>query len=333
MLDETTVVAYLAERGLAHADSDVEILAGGVSNIVLGVTDGDRRIVVKQSLPRLNVADEWTAPTSRIITEVDALELAGRITPGQVPAVIDRDPAAHTVVIERAPAGWTDWKAHLLAGRVDLRVAATLGRTLAAWHSATAATKDELEDAFGDVEPFIQLRVDPYHRTLAHRAPEVADRVLEVAERMLARRLCLVHGDYSPKNVLVSPEEEGAQTSSWVIDFEVAHLGDPAFDLAFMLTHLTMKSVHRRDHAGRFDQAAGAFVAAYRSSIAAELEPDWTYVFEHVAALLLARVRGKSPAEYLTEPERDQVWRLGLSVLEDPPGTLSELGRRRQGAG
>lgn len=328
MLDEATVVPYLAGRGLVDGDARAETLAGGVSNIVLAVSDGAQQLVVKQSLPRLNVADEWTAPTSRVITEVNALDLAGRITPGLVPAVIDRDPQAHTVVIERAPAGWADWKSHLMAGRVDVRIAATLGRTLAEWHSATAQDLSGLEDAFGDAEPFIQLRVDPYHRTLARRAPEVATQVLHVADRMLARRLCLVHGDYSPKNVLVSSGED-KRVRVWVIDFEVAHLGDPAFDLGFMLTHLTMKSIHRPDHAASYDHAATEFVAAYTTRVTFDLQPDWQYVLEQVAALLLARVHGKSPAEYLTETQREQVWRLGVDVINDPPDTVLGLSQRR----
>ncbi len=65
-------------------------------------------------------------------------------------------------------------------------------------------------------------------------------------------------GDWSPKNLLVYPDRVLA------LDFEVAHRGDPAFDVAFMLTHLVMKSVHLPAHAARLRSAADAFLARIR---------------------------------------------------------------------
>jgi hypothetical protein len=55
------------------------------------------------------------------------------------------------------------------------------------------------------------------------------------------------------------------------------------------------------------------------------LAPYWPYVLGHVACLLLARVDGKSPAEYLSVEEQAQVRRFGEVLLAGPPGTVADL--------
>jgi aminoglycoside phosphotransferase (APT) family kinase protein len=136
----------------------------------------------------------------------------------------------------------------------------------------------------------------------------------------------LVHGDFSPKNVLCGPG------GLWVIDFEVAHRGDPAFDLAFLLCHLTLKSLHLPAMSAELDACTEAFVAAYRSATDDLFITDWSYVFGHLGCLLLARVRGKSPAEYLGPAQQDMAWRLGRDLVQAPPPTLQDVHRRRDQA-
>lgn len=330
LLDAGTVVPYLAERGLLR-DPDratAVALAGGISNVVLAVGDGtDEGVVVKQSLARLRVEDDWRAPRERVLTEADALELAGKLTPGVVPRVLDRDAARNVIVLERAPDGWTDWKSDLLSGRVHPEVARRLGQVLAAWHGETST--GGLPERFTDALPFEQLRVSPYYRTVAERLPDLAAPVAAYIDAMAGRRRCLVHGDFSPKNVLV--DAAGAGAGLWVLDFEVAHLGDPAFDLAFLLSHLTMKAVHVPEAAAAFDECAHRFAAAYEDGVTPLLRPDWSYVLGHVGCLLVARVDGKSPAEYLTEPERRSVRDLGRRLLADPPHDVAGLVAAREG--
>lgn len=383
ILDPGNVLAYLSGRGLQPpAGTEAKPLGGGVSNIVIAVGDGAGAIVVKQALARLRVADAWWAPRDRALAEADALDLVGRLTPGAVPRVIDRDPGRCALVIERAPAGWRDWKSLLLSGRADEKVARRLGFLLARWHSATTvgaavgattaratasgattagaiaagatpvgattagataagataagatAAAPGLSHRFYAQEPFEALRVEPYYRTVARRLPHMADAVLGYADTMLGRRLCLVHGDFSPKNVLVGEGPEGRDAPGlWVIDFEVAHLGDPAFDLAFMLCHLMLKAVHRPGSAPGYDRCALEFVTAYGAGVSAEVAPSWEYVLGHVGCLLLARVDGKSPAEYLSEDERQIARKLGEHLALTPPVRPEDLPVTRRQAG
>jgi len=322
LFDEHTVVPYLAGRlGIAPATAVVTPLGGGVSNVVLAVDDGTRSVVVKQALPRLRVAYEWTAPPQRAESEAWALGLAGRLVPGSVPDVLDSDPDRHVVVVGRAPATWTDWKARLLRGETDPAVAAGLGDTVGRWHKATlggAGVPPEMRAAAA----FEQLRVAPYYRTAATRLPAHAATLLAHAAALTAPpRVTLVHGDLSPKNVLVGDGR------TLVIDFEVTHLGDPVFDLAFLLSHLTLKAIHGPEWTAGYRACAVAFAGAYAAAAGPHLAPDWPTVHGHVGCLLLARVHGKSPAEYLTPEQRAAATARGAALLHEPPATVDGLFR------
>ena len=69
LLDESTVVAYLTNRGIISGPAEVEELTGGVSNVVLAVKSGDKDLVLKQALPQLKVAAVWKADQRRAIVE------------------------------------------------------------------------------------------------------------------------------------------------------------------------------------------------------------------------------------------------------------------------
>jgi 5-methylthioribose kinase len=299
LVDERTAPTLLVELGVAPADVPVKVrsLSGGISNVVLAATWSGGRVVLKQSLPKLRVTADWPFDRARIINERRALERLGSILPpGSVPQVLAHADEQFLFVMSHAPAGSRNWKEELLAGRVDRQTARRAGELLAAVHA------DQGEE-FDDQTPLVQGRVDPYHRTAAAANPDVADVVHAEVERLLATRETLVLGDWSPKNLLVYPDRVLA------LDFEVVHRGDPAFDVAFLLTHLVMKSVHLPEHAADLRSAADAFLAGYGASL-----PEAHLVAE-LGCLLLARVDGKSPAEYLTEPERETVRATAKEVL------------------
>jgi 5-methylthioribose kinase len=280
-----------------------------VSNDVLAVRGPDLDVVVKRALSRLRVAQEWLADPARLDTEGRALRLAGSLLPDLVPAVLDL--ADGYLVIERAPESFHPWKQDLLAGRVDLDVAEQLGRALGVWQRATTGDPD-LAAAFGDTTAFTQLRVDPFHRTVAARHPDLADTITATVDAMTRGPACLVHGDYTPKNVLVGP----SGSTPWVIDWEVAHVGDPSFDPAWTVGHLLLKTVHRPASATDYAAAARVFLAAMNTRV------DPLQLVRQTGCLLLARVDGKSPADYLDADGRDRTRNLARRLLVEPPDSV-----------
>jgi 5-methylthioribose kinase len=286
--------------------------------VVLAVEADGFRAVVKQALPRLRVEQEWLAKRERALTEAQALRVVAHLAPGSVPDVLDVDDERCAFVIAMAPESWHNWKELLLGGAADPEVARRLGLLLATLHGESSSDA-ELLARFDDAEAFDQLRVDPYHRTVMRRWPRLERAIGACVEEMLDRHLCLVHGDFSPKNVLV-----GRDCGLWLLDFEVAHAGDPAFDLGFMLNHLMLKAIHRRSDLAWYAECTRSFWSAYLERIPAALTPDPSYVVLHTGCLMLARVDGKSPAEYLTEGERLLARALGTRLVLEPPATVED---------
>lgn len=318
LLDGEPVEAWLRRRGLVRPDQPVTVapLAGGVSSLVVKATTPTRTLVLKQALPQLLVEQTWTADTVRLLHEARGLALAHELTPTRVPGVVDLDERARVLAIDCAPDGWVDWRSLLLAGHVDPRIGRLLGEALARWHRASAPRLAELTALLpaGDT-CFDQLRVDPFYRFTATALPQLASRI-DAVRQMLATdpTRTLVHGDFSPKNVLVAPANTDP-LGCWVVDFEVAHVGAAAFDPAFLLTHLALKSLHRPADSERLHETATGFCAAYADGVGDALAPDWATVCAHVAVLILARVHGKSPAAYLAPATAVRATDLGTDLL------------------
>jgi aminoglycoside phosphotransferase (APT) family kinase protein len=302
------VLDRLTRRGVVEPEQavTVEVLQGGVSADVLALSVGDRRMVVKRALPRLRVAQEWLASPARVIVEADAIAFAGRVRPGNVPEIIDVDADSLVIVMTAAPPGMVNWRTELLVGIVDATLPARLGAALADWHSASGSDQG-VRTRFADRTHFFDLRVSAFLQRIAEVHPDLGPTVGRVIDRMMSRTVCLVHGDFSPKNVLANAG------SFWVLDWEIAHIGDPTFDLAFLLSHLACKAIHRPDAAADYRACAETFLATYlgRSSV----EVDQGDLVRQAGCLLLARVDGKSPVDYFTPAEQHSARAVARRVL------------------
>jgi tRNA A-37 threonylcarbamoyl transferase component Bud32 len=321
LLDKRSVVEYLVGRGILPPQrgvANVEVLGGGVSNVVMLVEAGNHRFIVKQPRGRLLVQDEWLAHPDRVLAEARAITLVRTSTPDAAPAVVDLDSARRVLTLQAAPREWRSWKETLLEGTVDDLVGQRLGLLLGTWHRAGTSQVGGVPE-LEDLKAFRELRIEPFHRTVALKHPELAAQ-LDAATRPLLSggpNRTLVHGDFSPKNVLVGLD------GLWVIDFEVAHIGDPVFDLAFLVAHLVLKSLHRPGCAGAYRACAASFLDTYAHTAGPRFIPVEDSLGLQAGCLLLARVDGKSPAEYLTEPERVAAWGLGLRLVNDRVHPLS----------
>lgn len=299
------LVPELRAAGLCGDSPELRPLTGGVSSEIVLV---DGRVVVKRALAKLRVADEWLADVSRNRYEREYLLYAGRVCPGSVPRVV-----AHGdgwFAMEYLGGGFANWKSLMLAGECSPEHARRAGSTLARIHGASRGDA-AVREAFATVENFEQLRIDPYLRTTGRRHPDLQDRFEAAAEALRASAECLVHGDYSPKNLLVSDDR------LVVLDCEVAWFGDPAFDLAFLLNHLFLK---RQLHGAALRPLVDAFTGAYglRDDLA-----RWTAVL--LPMLMLARVDGKSPVEYLNEDQRARVRAFARPRIRDRVDSLDTI--------
>jgi 5-methylthioribose kinase len=319
VLDRGTAIEHLRRRGLTAAtEVELEELGGGVSNVVLRyapMLDGLPG-VLKQPRRRLRVPFEWICPLERAVKEVQCLEILGRsLEPGRVPTVLDYDPERYILAMTCAPEGARAWKDDLLAGILDPAVAGAAGSVLRQVH-AVVCPSDRETAALDDPEMLVPLRIDPYYRPAAAANPDVADRVLAAADRLTSVRDTLVLGDYVPKNILVAPD--GRLT---IIDFEVAHYGDPAYDTASCVNHLLLKALAFPDRRRGLAKLARVFWRAYKSA-GGPADDEGTLL--QLGALQLARVDGLSPVEYLDDSSRAAARAFAHAVLKRRVDTVED---------
>lgn len=297
-------------------------LTGGVSSDIWVAHLAGALVCVKRALPRLKVAAVWEAPIERSASEAAWLARAERIDAQAVPPMLGYDPGTGAIVL-----GWLDptahpqWKAQLLEGHVDPSVAAALGDRLGCFHAGMTAAADPSAPAdFDHLDLFDALRLEPYFGTTATVHPALRNELRRLREWFSANAVVVVHGDVSPKNVLVGPH------GPVLLDAECACWGDPAFDPAFLLTHLLLKARHQPAMRESLQMSADAFWSAYVAHV------DWEdrvalegRVAAYWPALVLARVDGASPVEYLDLTVRDAVRADVLDFVARPRSSRADL--------
>jgi aminoglycoside phosphotransferase (APT) family kinase protein len=320
-----SLTTYLQMRGdLADgATIEARLLTGGVSNRTVWVrlTDG-RTWVLKQALGKLRVAVDWYSDPERIHREAAGMRALAKLTPpGCIPRFVFEDRELHILAMEAVPEPSVTWKTLLMAGQIEQDHVRQFGALLGTIHRAAFERAAELPTELSDCGFFESLRIEPYYAFTATQVEGCADFYARLIDETRACRLTLVHGDYSPKNVLVSGHR------LVLIDHEVIHVGDPAFDLGFALTHFLSKAHHLRPYRQTFAQAALCFWNAYRQNVEGVpwVEPLESRAVRHTLGCLLARVAGRSPLEYLTADERLRQRHAVVAMMAQPPESIEGL--------
>jgi tRNA A-37 threonylcarbamoyl transferase component Bud32 len=316
------VLEFLHERRLLRIGewANLTPLTGGVSSDLWKVDLPNETVCVKGALAQLRVAHEWHAPISRNEVERDWLAFAAAVCPGGVPRVIDHDPKAGLFAMEfLPPERYPVWKAQLLDGRVDATTARQVGDLVGRLHAASSSDPD-CAVRFATDASFDALRIEPYLHVTAEAHPDLRARLIELAGTTARTHFAVVHGDVSPKNILIGPD------GPVLIDAECAWFGDPAFDIAFCLNHLLLKSVKLPGRAAELGAAARALADGHARHIDWEApEAFEARVVALLPALALARVDGTSPVEYLDAAQRHTIRGLGRALLRHPVTTLDEV--------
>ena len=307
--------------GTLREASASTLLPGGVSSDIRLVEFHGRRYCVKQALPKLKVQADWRAPVERNHSEAEWLRVAAGIVPNAVPRVLYEDQRHGWFVMEYLAADdYPVWKTQLRDGVIDPAFAAATGRCLAEIHARTAADAD-IAQRFATDHIFYPIRPEPYLIATGRRHPDVAPQLQRLSDVTMRTRRALVHGDVSPKNILCGPH------GPVFLDAECAWYGDPAFDVAFVLNHMLLKGVWRPQWSDRYVECFDALADAYLRGV------DWESVsgLEQRAAhllpgLLLGRIDGKSPVEYIVDDDdKSMVRDVARGLLRHPSDTLASV--------
>jgi 5-methylthioribose kinase len=321
--DELTEWLRRNERILPTEQPEISLLSGGVSNrTVLVCRENGDRWVLKQALDKLRVAVDWFSSPLRIHREALGIRWLAELAPaGTVPALLFEDHQQHLLAMQAVPAPCDNWKSRLLQGDVDYELVQQFGTILGTIHRNSWMRRAELSDQFEDTQFFESLRIEPYYSYTATQVPESQPFYEQLIHETRASRLTVAHGDYSPKNILLH------RGRLFLIDHEVIHFGDPAFDLGFSLTHLLSKSHLLKPLRTQYADAAQRYWLAYCSALG---DVPWSSslqvrAVQHTLGCLLARVRGRSPLEYLNAEQRTLQAKCVLQLIRDIPDTIHDL--------
>ena len=323
MKPDDDLLAALARLGLLQPGEQpvMTALTGGVSSDIWKVETEARTVCVKRALAKLKVAADWRAPIERNAYEADWMREAARVVPTAVPELLGQDEASGVLAMAYLPPEhYSLWKAQLRQGQAVPDIAAAVGDRLARIHAATADRPDVAE-RFQTDAIFYDIRLEPYLAATAEARPRAVDALMRLVETTRSTKRALVHGDISPKNILLG------EAGPVFLDAECAWYGDPAFDLAFCLNHLLLKCVW-------VPGATSVFLACFDALHKRYLEGvDWEArdaVEARTSALLpglmLGRIDGKSPVEYVTEAcDKERVRTFAEGFLAKPSAYLADI--------
>ncbi len=295
-------------------------LTGGVSSDIALLETNNRKICVKFALEKLKVAEDWYAPVERNRAEYNWLEFASSIVPGSTPALLGYGEAAQGFAMEFVEGSDVYlWKTVLLQAQPDRDEAVKVGQVLAKIHQASALS-DTVKNGFQNQQDFYALRLEPYLCFTAAKHPDLSDQINALMEMLNRSRLVLVHGDVSPKNIIFR------HGNPILLDAECATIGDPSFDISFCLNHLILKAIHLEETRWQLLCSVRKFWDAYKPYISWENSAGLeARVCQLLPALMLARVDGKSPVEYLNDQEFKTVRAVGVSLIKDPERSLEKF--------
>jgi aminoglycoside phosphotransferase (APT) family kinase protein len=323
--DHITLQNYLRRTGRIGPGEEpaMRTLAGGVSNrTVLVERSTGEAWVLKQALSKLRVAVDWFSGPERIHREAEGIRrLAELAPPGSIVPLIFEDHGQHLLAMAAVPQPHENWKTMLLRGQLDRAHVEQFARLLGTVHRHAWLERQRIAPAFADRSFFESLRLEPYYSYTAEQVPPASPFLNRLIEETRATHQTLVHGDYSPKNILVHRDR------LILLDHEVIHFGDPAFDVGFSLTHLLGKAHHLVGQRNAFADAARLYWEQYRDTLGnvAWLRNLEARAVRHTMACLLARVAGRSPLEYLGSAERVRQRAAILTLIQRPPRTIADL--------
>jgi fructosamine-3-kinase len=319
--DQLLTYLHKTKRILPTDKPQCVTMAGGVSSRTVWVQrETHPDWIIKQSLEKLRVQVDWFSAPERIHIEAHGLRCLSTIIPNHVPAFVFEDLEFHILAMSAIPQPHDNWKTLLLTSEPDINHAIQFGELLAYIHNAVE-TDDEVVNPFSDTTFFTELRLEPYYAYSGTQIPQAQKFLHELIADTQQRKQTLVHGDYSPKNVLVY------ENRLYILDYEVMHFGDPAFDIGFSLTHLLSKAHYRKMYRHNFIRMASAYWQTYATAISQQFlsQSLEIYAVRHTLACLMARAYGRSPLEYLDSHHRQRQRDIVLDLLDLDIKTMAEL--------
>ena len=296
-------------------------ITDGVSSDIWHVkTAKEKEFCIKRALAKLTVKEDWYAPVNRSNFEAIYFKYCKKIAPDNFPKVLGHDNKKFILAIEwYNPKQFEVWKKKLFNKNIELKDAENVSNLLLEKHK-NFFNKKIYKIKFSNDNTFHSIRIEPYILFTSKKYPQFNKQFSKVAKSLLKNKKTLIHGDFSPKNILINANKPV------ILDAETACWGDPVFDLAFCNNHLLLKSLLQNGLGNKFLHLSFNFISNYIKKITWEEKKDFTdRLFDIIPLLLLARVDGKSPVEYFNLKQKNRTRALAKEILNTKIKSLKQL--------
>ena len=281
----------------------------GVSSDIWYVETKKKKFCIKRALNKLTVKEDWFAPVDRNNFEAKYFKECKKIVPNSFPRILGHDSKKYILAMQ-----WYDnnkylvWKNKLLNDHVSNREAHMVARILIKIHNFFYGKK-KFEKEFLNDKTFHAIRIEPYILFTSNSYPQFKKNFISVANSLVRNKKTLIHGDFSPKNILLG------KSYPVILDAETACWGDPVFDLAFCLNHIVLKSIYKNNKI-EYLELGKNFIETYLKYLNYEKVDSFLNRFFSILPLfILARIDGKSPVEYFNEKHKQCARNFGAGLL------------------
>ena len=287
-------------------------LTGGVSSEVYHVKTNKNNYCIKRSLKRLLVKKKWIANTNRIKFEYLWLKHCQNILKRNIPNTYEFNNKKKYIVMEYLKTSQYKTLKQLYFNKIiNINTIRSISKHLYKIHSNSNnyKTKKTFE---GNYKNFYDLRLDPYFNEVGRVYPKYKGYIKKINENYIKHSNTLVHGDFSPKNILVG------KNKIIYLDAECCNFGDPVFDLVFFTNHLLIKSIFFKDKSQEFIKLYISFYKEYLSNLSTKNFNSYIdRIIKMTPIMLLSRVDGKSPVEYINKVKIKNIIRKKSFLLLD----------------
>lgn len=290
---------YVRKHKLVRPDEPVTVtvMGGGNINYLFKVESPSRSCVLKQAQPRTKFNKKVSLPVERTATEYRAMQLIrDRTGLPYVPKPIHLDRADNILAVTLVPEQYDLFTYLLLEGKINVNVMKKLGAFYASLHNVTYHDA-VLEYQFPITQQFESLKFDLFHKDYIKTTqdPDIRRNLHMAIGKLYTNRICLIHGDALPKNMLVKGDD------FYVLDFELSVYSDPAHDIGLFTSLILLSGIINYPMRKRYFQAIRAFLNAYYRTIRFKsfFHKIVANSFPHAAANLYGRIDGLVRVDFM----------------------------------
>lgn len=345
-LDQDKVLPYLESEVFPHLDFiktgqlvEFEEAAGGLVSHVYRVVVDDKPFYLKQAKPKsTKELDQLDIPqdlkllfdSDRQFAESTALSIFKEKIDEQnlAPEIYFHDKNNLVLVLSEVLDNDSKLWLRVIPKEVNITAAKKLAKLSAEVTNKTYGKINPIRDNLKEDKKVqrIKLRyqcLEVYNKLSSPRKEQVKQAQRELFEKSTEINKVLVHGDFHHRNILVDGSDVG------IVDFEEAHIGDPAFDIGILLGTQLLHYECQPKLREKILQSVKEMISLYFNTLNISIDIDRLKerIRKHMGGLMLSRIDGATSkwVNWIEEFREDDIRDKASKIIISENNNLEHL--------